>query len=74
MYIVSLTVELERERGRVAELENQVADTRRSVTERDDLLRKLETCNREKEDIIDKLKVSAGTFVCVISGLSLICY
>ena len=54
--IVSLIVELERERSRVAELENSVTDMRRSITERDDLLCKLETSNREKEDIIDKLK------------------
>ena len=54
--IVSLIVELERERSLVAELENSVTDMRRSITERDDLLCKLETSNREKEDIIDKLK------------------
>ena len=54
--IVSLIVELERERSRVAELKNSVTDMCRSITERDDLLCKLETSNREKEDIIDKLK------------------
>ena len=55
--ISALEHELELECSRVAELEEHLTDTRRTLGARDALVETLETCNSEKEEMILKLQV-----------------
>ena len=57
--VSTLEMDLERERGRVRDLEKQVGEIRRNISARDALIRTLETCNSEKEELILQLKVRA---------------